>query len=144
MALAPFPRQEHSGGHGTSTTASRKSVAGLLTVVVLAIRWRCSGRLWPCRREAVQCRAALLREDDGGDFSNSSTRAALVVAFFSSSFFLFSTPSLPLGQRLWCGHEVAVGCGGKVLGHPRYPFYRRVVAMEMADGRMWPGPCGGL
>jgi hypothetical protein len=83
MALALFPRQECSGRHGSSTTASRKSVTGLLTVVALAIKWRCSGGLWSCKREVVQCRVALLREDDGSDFSNSDTRAALAAAFFS-------------------------------------------------------------
>jgi hypothetical protein len=56
-----------------------------------------------------------------------------------------SSPLLlsPLVQRLWCGHEVAAGRGGKALGHPRYPTYRRAAAMEMADGRMRPGARGG-
>jgi hypothetical protein len=53
MALAPFSRQEHSGGHGASMMVSRKGVVGFLTMVALVIRWRCSGGLWPCRREAV-------------------------------------------------------------------------------------------
>jgi hypothetical protein len=57
MVVAPFSRQERSGGHGASTMVSRKGVAGLLTMVALAIGWRCSGGLRPCRREAVQCRA---------------------------------------------------------------------------------------
>jgi hypothetical protein len=38
MALAPFSRQERSGGHGASMMVSRKGIVGLLTVVVLGDR----------------------------------------------------------------------------------------------------------
>jgi hypothetical protein len=95
---------------------------GLLTVVALAIGWRCSGGLWPCRREAVQCRATLLREEDGGAFSNSSARATLEAVSFSSPFFLFSTPSLPSGAALVVWPRSGCGAWWKGARAPEVPY----------------------